>query len=122
MIKIISEKALQGANYYSYRPVIVLTIDLAEYGEVKTSEIPGFVEGLLELMPSLDEHRCSEGVKGGFITRMKEGTLLGYVIEHIALELQYIAYMDVGFGNNKDHRTGSETPDQAVPLSRPVVE
>ena len=102
MIQIIEEKALRGANIYSYRPVIVMTIDLAEYDEVPTSQIEGFVEKLLAMIPSLDDHRCSEGVKGGFITRMQEGTLLGHVIEHIALELQYIAYMDVGFGKTVD--------------------
>ena len=98
MIKIIEKKVLRGANIYSYRPAIVMTIDLGEYDEVFTDKIEGFVDNLLETIPSLEDHRCSEGVKGGLITRMREGTLLGHVIEHIALELQYIAYMDVGFG------------------------
>ncbi len=98
MIKILEKRALRGANIYSYRPVIVMTIDLGEYDEVFTNQLEGFVDKLLETLPSLDDHRCSEGVKGGFIKRMREGTLLGHVIEHIALELQYIAYMDVGFG------------------------
>ena len=102
MIEIIEKKVLRGANIYSYRPVIVLALDLAEYNEVPTSKIEGFVDNLLAMMPSLDDHRCSEGVKGGFIMRMREGTLLGHVIEHIALELQYIAYMDVGFGKTVD--------------------
>ena len=102
MIEILEQKALRGANIYSYRPVIVMAIDLAAYDEVFTNEIDGFVDGLLEMMPSLEEHRCSEGVRGGLITRMREGTLLGHVIEHIALELQYIAYMDVGFGKTID--------------------
>ncbi len=102
MVEILEKKALRGANIYSYRPVIVMTIDLGEYDEVTTSKIEGFVDKLLEMIPSLEDHRCSEGVKGGFIKRMREGTLLGHVIEHIALELQYIAYMDVGFGKTVD--------------------
>ena len=102
MIEILEKKVLRGANIYSYRPVIVITIDLADYNEVKTSKIEGFVDKLLEMIPSLDDHRCSEGIKGGLIMRMREGTLLGHVIEHIALELQYIAYMDVGFGKTVD--------------------
>lgn len=102
MITILKKKALRGANIYSYRPAIVMTIDLGAYDEVPTSQIDGFIEGLLAMIPSLENHRCSEGVKGGFITRMREGTLLGHVIEHIALELQYIAYMDVGFGKTVD--------------------
>lgn len=102
MITIVDKRALRGANIYSYRPAIVLTIDLGEYDEVYTHQLGGFVDQLLALIPSLDDHRCSEGVKGGLITRMREGTLLGHVIEHIALELQYIAYMDVGFGKTLD--------------------
>jgi cyanophycin synthetase len=102
MIKILEKRALRGANIYSYRPVIVMTIDLGEYDEVFTNQLDGFVDKLLALLPSLDDHRCSEGVKGGFIKRMREGTLLGHVIEHIALELQFIAYMDVGFGKTVD--------------------
>lgn len=102
MITIIEKQVLRGANIYSYRPVIVMTIDLGEYDEIQTSQIEGFVEKLLEMIPSLEDHRCSEGVKGGLITRMREGTLFGHVIEHIALELQYIAYMDVGFGKTID--------------------
>lgn len=102
MIKILDKRALRGANIYSYRPVIVMTIDLGEYDEVFTNQIEGFVDKLLEKLPSLEDHRCSERVKGGFIKRMRDGTLLGHVIEHIALELQYIAYMDVGFGKTVD--------------------
>ena len=105
MIKILEKKVLRGANVYSYRPVIVLTIDLGEHNEVPTSQIEGFVDRLIALIPSLEDHRCSEGVKGGLIIRMQEGTLLGHVIEHIALELQYIAYMDVGFGKTIDTDT-----------------
>lgn len=105
MIKILTKYALRGANIYSYRPVIVLRIDLGSYNEVFTNTIEGFVDRLLEMIPSLEDHRCSEGVKGGLITRMREGTLLGHVIEHIALELQYIAYMDVGFGKTIDTDT-----------------
>jgi cyanophycin synthetase len=102
MIKILDKKVMRGANIYSYRPVIVMTVDLGEYDEVPTSKLDGFVNKLLELIPSLEDHRCSEGVRGGLITRMREGTLLGHVIEHIALELQYIAYMDVGYGKTVD--------------------
>ncbi len=102
MIKILEKKVMRGANIYSYRPVIVMTIDLEAYDEVPTSHLDGFVDKLIEMIPSLEDHRCSEGVKGGLIMRMREGTLLGHVIEHIALELQYIAYMDVGFGKTID--------------------
>lgn len=98
MVKLIDWRALRGANYYTYRPVIVLQVDLQENDEVFTNQLEGFTDALLELIPSLEEHRCSEDERGGLIRRMREGTLLGHVIEHLALELQFIAGMEVGFG------------------------
>jgi cyanophycin synthetase len=100
-VRILNIKALQGANYFSPNPVIVAKVDLEQYDEVFTSEIPGFVESLLKHLPTLREHKCSEGVPGGFVSRMQEGTLLTHVMEHIAIELQYIAYMEVGFGKTR---------------------
>jgi cyanophycin synthetase len=102
MVKLLGSRALRGANYYSYRPVIVLDVDLGEHDEVFTDALPGFTDALLDLLPSLEEHRCSEDEHGGLIKRMREGTLLGHVIEHLALELQYIAGMEVGFGKTID--------------------
>jgi cyanophycin synthetase len=106
MVKLIDWRALRGANYYSYRPVIVLEVDLQDHDEVFTDAIEGFTDALLELVPSLEEHRCSEDERGGLIRRMREGTLLGHVIEHLALELQFIAGMEVGYGKTID----SDTP------------
>ncbi len=100
-MRILEIKALHGANYYSLRPVIVMTIDLEEQNEVYTSDIPGFVDTLLGYLPRLAEHKCSKGVPGGFVERMREGTLLTHVVEHIAIELQCIAYMEVGFGKTR---------------------
>ncbi len=102
MITLVDSRALRGANYYSYRPVIVLNVDLGEYDEVFTNTLEGFTDALLELVPSLEEHRCSEDEHGGLIKRMREGTLLGHVIEHLSLELQFIAGMEVGFGKTID--------------------
>jgi cyanophycin synthetase len=102
MITILNKAVMRGANIYSYRPVIVLTIDLGAYNEIYTNQLEDFTDRLLAMIPSLEDHRCSEDVPGGLIIRMREGTLLGHVIEHIALELQYIAYMDVGFGKTID--------------------
>jgi len=108
MVTLIGWRALRGANYYSYRPVIVLHVDLQEYDEVFTNQLEGFADALLEFIPSLEEHRCSEDERGGLIRRMREGTLLGHVIEHLSLELQFIAGMEVGFGKT----IGTDTPGQ----------
>ncbi|MEK7226918.1 MAG: ATP-grasp domain-containing protein, partial [Bacteroidota bacterium] len=63
--------------------------------------MPGFRERLEKLFPTMIEHRCSEATRGGFFMRVDEGTWMGHVIEHIALELQTLAGMDVGFGRTR---------------------
>lgn len=80
----------------------MMLLDLEEMEERPTDKVPGFLERLEKLMPSLYEHRCSEGVPGGFFMRVKEGTWMGHVIEHIALELQTLAGMDTGFGRTRE--------------------
>src|SRR5690606_7695723 len=67
-----------------------------------TNKIPGFRERIEQLIPSLYEHRCSEGVPGGFFSRIEQGTWMGHVIEHIALEIQTLAGMDTGFGRTRE--------------------
>lgn len=95
---------MNGPNYWSARrhKLIVMLLDLEEMEERPTDKIPGFLERLEKLMPSLYSHRCSEGVPGGFFMRVKEGTWMGHVIEHIALELQTLAGMDTGFGRTRE--------------------
>jgi cyanophycin synthetase len=102
-MKILDIKVLRGPNYWSIRRtrLIQLKIDLEEMEQQPTNKIPGFLERLEKLLPSLHEHRCSEGKPGGFFSRVKEGTWMGHVIEHIALEIQTLAGMDCGFGRTR---------------------
>jgi cyanophycin synthetase len=98
-MKILEKRVYRGPNFYSrYHTVIVLTLDLEELEEYPSNRLGNFVDGLLEAMPTLWEHRCSEGVPGGFVTRLREGTWLGHIIEHISLELQSLAGTPAGFG------------------------
>lgn len=94
---------MRGPNYWSVNRhnFIVMLLDIEELEEKPTNLIPGFYERLKEKMPTLYEHRCSEEVEGGFFQRVIEGTWMGHVIEHIALELQTLADMDVGFGRTR---------------------
>jgi cyanophycin synthetase len=78
-----------------------MLLNLEELEEKPTNKIPGFYEGLKKLMPSLHSHQCSEGVPGGFFMRVKDGTWMGHVIEHIALELQALAGMSTVFGRTR---------------------
>ncbi|MBE2288369.1 MAG: cyanophycin synthetase [Chitinophagaceae bacterium] len=103
-MKILEIKTMSGPNYWSAtrHKLIVMLLDLEEMEERPTNTIDGFLERLQALMPTLYEHRCSEGVAGGFFHRVKEGTWMGHVIEHIALELQTLAGMDTGFGRTRE--------------------
>jgi cyanophycin synthetase len=82
-----------------------MRLDLEELAEKLSNEIPGFYEGLIQVLPSLIEHYCSRGHRGGFLERVQEGTLMGHIIEHIALELQELAGMPVGFGRTRETAT-----------------
>ncbi len=102
-MKIENIKVLKGPNYWSvYRNrLIQMQLNLEDMENKPTNEIDGFLERLQQMFPTMYEHRCSEGVPGGFFKRVKEGTWMGHVIEHIALELQTLAGMDVGFGRTR---------------------
>ncbi len=102
-MRILEIKVLRGPNYWSVRrpKLIQMKLDLEEMEQRPTNNIPGFRERLEKLLPSLYEHRCSEGAPGGFFSRVEEGTWMGHVIEHIALEVQTLAGMDCGFGRTR---------------------
>jgi cyanophycin synthetase len=103
-LRVLQLSIMEGANYYSGSPIVVLRLDLGEYDEVFTSAIDGFLPALKSHLPSLQEHHCSPGHPGGFFERVTEGTLLGHVTEHVAIELQTLAGMDVGFGKTRATR------------------
>ncbi len=69
--------------------------------EFPSNKIPGFVDALVEMLPTLEDHACSLGRRGGFITRLREGTWVGHVAEHIALEFQNLAGTDVRHGKTR---------------------
>lgn len=102
-MKILEIKVLRGPNYWSIRrsKLIQMKLDLEEMEQRPTNKIAGFRERLEKLIPTLYEHRCSEDGPGGFFHRVDEGTWMGHVIEHIALEIQTLAGMDTGFGRTR---------------------
>ena len=102
-MKIVEIKVLRGPNYWSVRrpKLIQMRLDLEEMEEQPTNLIPGFKARLEKMFPTMYEHRCSVGTPGGFFERVEEGTWMGHVIEHIALELQTLAGMDTGFGRTR---------------------
>ena len=97
--------AMRGPNYWSVRrhKLIVMVLDLEEMEEKPSNKIDGFKERLEKMFPSMFAHRCSVGEPGGFFQRVEEGTWMGHIIEHIALEIQTLAGMDVGFGRTRGY-------------------
>ncbi len=106
-MKILNIQALRGPNIWSIRrkKLIQMRLDLEELEQLPTNKIKGFKERMIKLMPSLYTHRCSPGHEGGFLERVEEGTWMGHVIEHFALELQTLAGMDTGFGRTRSTKT-----------------
>jgi cyanophycin synthetase len=106
-MRILRIQTLRGPNYWSIRrhQLIVMRLDLEDLAEKPSNQIPGFYEGLVAALPSLEEHFCSPGVRGGFLSRVRQGTMMGHIIEHIALELQQLAGMAVGFGRTRETAT-----------------
>ena len=104
-MKIIDIKTMKGPNYWSVRRhnLTVMVLDLEEMEQFPTNKIDGFGERLEKMFPSMHSHRCSVGKAGGFFQRVKEGTWMGHVIEHIALEIQTLAGMDCGFGRTRGY-------------------
>ncbi|MFM7466673.1 MAG: cyanophycin synthetase, partial [Crocinitomicaceae bacterium] len=106
-MKILKIQALRGPNIWSItrKKLIQMRLDLEDIEEKPTNKISGFRERIEALIPTMIEHRCSEGCKGGFFQRVERGTWMGHVIEHIALEIQTLAGMDVGFGRTRETKT-----------------
>jgi len=94
---------MRGPNYWSIRrhKLIQMRLDLEEMEEFPTNKVDGFGERLQKMFPTMHSHRCSIGTPGGFFQRVAEGTWMGHVIEHIALELQTLAGMACGFGRTR---------------------
>ncbi len=104
-MKIREINAMRGPNYWSVRRhnLIVMVLDLEEMEEKPSNKIEGFRERLETMFPTMYEHRCSVGTPGGFFQRVDEGTWMGHIIEHIALEIQTLAGMDTGFGRTRGY-------------------
>ncbi|OFA30418.1 cyanophycin synthetase [Glaciecola punicea] len=103
-MKILSRNVYVGPNVYANFPVICYQIDLGElenWPSVKLGH--DFIEGLVKTIPSLQSHGCSYGETGGFLRRLREdeGTWVGHIWEHVAIELQNLAGVAVTFGRTR---------------------
>jgi len=103
-MRILQRSVYVGPSLYAHFPVIRLELDLEALEQWPTARLgTGFIDGLLQALPGLHEHGCSYGEPGGFVRRMREdeGTWLGHVLEHVAIELQNVAGEQVTFGKTR---------------------
>lgn len=107
---------LRGPNIWTYRPVIEVWLDIGVLEDSPSNTIPGFYERLSRWLPTLVEHRCGIGERGGFLQRLREGTWPGHILEHVTIELQNLAGMQSGFG--KARETSSRGVYKVVVRSR----
>jgi cyanophycin synthetase len=104
-MKVLHRSVYVGPSLYAHFPVIRLELDLEAAEAWPTSRLGApFVDALVAALPGLGEHGCSYGEPGGLIRRMTEGegTWLGHVLEHLAIELQNIAGIKVTFGKTRE--------------------
>src|SRR5512145_580118 len=103
-MRVVARSVYLGPSLYAKFPVIRLVVDLGDLEAWPTGRLgPAFCERLLLWLPGLREHGCSYGEPGGFVRRLTEeqGTWLGHVLEHVAIELQNVAGIEVTFGKTR---------------------
>jgi cyanophycin synthetase len=104
-IKFLRINYLRGPNMWTYRPVLEAWIDIGVLEDFPSNTLPGFYDRLTAWLPSLVEHRCGVGERGGFLMRVREGTWAGHILEHVTIELQNLAGMQSGFGKARETST-----------------
>src|SRR6478752_5666302 len=90
--------ALRGPNVWANFPVLEAWVELGTYKDCSSDEQPGLNDRLKSWLPTMIEHRCSEGVRGGFFERLRRGTYPAHILEHVTLELMALAGSSVGYG------------------------
>ncbi len=101
MMKIVDISTYRGRNIYSHFPVIKMIVHTGKEGSIPTTQIEGFNEWVLQEFPGLKTNVCGLGYEGGFLERLASGTLLAHVVEHVILEMQYMAGYNVTFGKTR---------------------
>ena len=101
-IQILRMTHLRGPSIWTYVPVIEALVDIGELEDFPSNTLPGFNQRLASWLPGLIEHRCSPGVRGGFLQRLDTGTWPGHILEHVTLELQTLAGVPDGYGRARE--------------------
>ncbi|MFC4172491.1 cyanophycin synthetase [Microvirga sp. GCM10011540] len=103
-MNVVERGVYRGAHLYSLTPMIRFKLDLGALEQWPSNLLPGFTERLLAFLPGLHQHGCSFHEPGGFVRRLEEGTWLGHVAEHVAIELQSLTGIRVTRGKTRSVR------------------
>ena len=101
-MKIIDSTVYDGRNIHSHKKCIMLEVDLEGYSEIPSKDIRGFNKKLIELLPILNTHRCGIDEEGGFVKRLKEGTYLAHICEHMIIAIQNMLGIDAAYGKARE--------------------
>ena len=125
-------RPIYGANVFALFPIVYAEVKLNEFLNISSKDVPEFVDRLLSFFPGLKKHKCSYDFEGGFVLRLKEGTYLPHIAEHLALEIQNILGINAKFGKSiwiKDdiywvaiEYEGEKTASLALRYSLEIVE
>ncbi len=107
-IHITTLHATRGPNYWSRRSITRMDVLVGAYDEISSARVPGVTDSLVGAMAGLADHRCSTGEPGGFLERLRRGTYVPHIIEHVALELQAMIGHEVGYGRTR----GGDVPGE----------
>ncbi len=111
---------LRGPNMWTYTPVLEAWLDLGVLEEWPSNRQPGFIDRLLSVLPQVAAHHCSPGVPYGFEQRLRDGTWMGHVLEHVIIELLELSGLEAGFGQTREttragtYRMVFRVPDETV--------
>jgi cyanophycin synthetase len=101
-IQLLRATYLRGPSVWTYRPILEVWLDLGALEDWPSNKLPGFNERLSAWLPNLIEHHCGVGERGGFLLRLREGTWMGHVLEHIIIELLNLSGMPAEFGQTRE--------------------
>ncbi|HVC93539.1 MAG TPA: cyanophycin synthetase [Pirellulales bacterium] len=119
-MEILNVLALRGPNIWANFPVLEARVDLGELKDSPSHQLPGFNQRLMAWLPSMIEHRCGLGKREGFFDRLRGGTYMAHILEHVTLELQTLAGCEVGYGRAREtsaegvYKVVIEYDDEAV--------
>lgn len=102
-MQVLEKRIYRGPSVHGYKPMVRIKLDLGTLEGYPSNQIKGFTDLLLQRMPTLEEHTCSYGERGGFVRRLREGTWMGHIIEHVALELQNLVGTKVSYGKTRSY-------------------